>query len=430
MDRILVQPSEIPTDTMFLLTNKNAMIALGYLAQAILGTSTVVDGFSCGPTSPASLSVMLSTGSMYSFQNIDSTAYGTIAADTTDQIVKQGILLGNTTLSCPAPVTPGQSINYLVEIAFGEEDTNAQNVEFYNSANPSSPLTSNINTLRQAVCVLAVKAGASATTGTQTTPAPDAGYTGLYVVTVAYGQTTITGGNIQQLASAPFISPKLPYIISSLQNGGSTYAQDTSGAANTITVALSPALTSYVAGQPIKVKVANTTTSGAAVMNVNGLGNVAIYDTEGNALHAGALKANSTYTFVYDGSHMVLQAPPADTMMASNNLSDLTSITSALAILGFGNSISSSGYQKLGGGALILQWGTTASIAAGSSVAATFTVNFPNNVFAVVATPVGVNTNANPEGFGVAKNLGGITVYNWGSTIAYSSGVSYFAIGN
>jgi hypothetical protein len=312
MDRILVQPSEIPTDTMFLATNKNTMIALGYLAEAILGNGTQVDGFNCTPTTPASLSVLVSTGSIYSLQNVDSVAYGTIGTDTADQIVKQGILLGNTTLSCPAPSTSGQSINYLIQVAFSETDTNAQNIQFYNSANPSEPLTENINTLRKSTAIISAKAGTAATTGTQTTPAPDAGFTSLYSVTVANGQATITSGNITQYSTAPFISPKLSAIASAIQNGLYVFAQDTSGTANTITVALSPALPSYQAGQTIRVKVANTTTNNAGVMNVNGLGNVALYDAGGNPLHPGALLANGIYEFVYDGAHMVLQTPAAD----------------------------------------------------------------------------------------------------------------------
>ena len=40
MDRILVYPGNIPLDTDILNTNRNSMVALGYLAQAILGTGT------------------------------------------------------------------------------------------------------------------------------------------------------------------------------------------------------------------------------------------------------------------------------------------------------------------------------------------------------------------------------------------------------
>ena len=52
------------------------------------------------------------------------------------------------------------------------------------------------NTVRKGAVVVQVKAGASATTGSQVTPAPDSGYVGLYVITVANAQTTITSSNI------------------------------------------------------------------------------------------------------------------------------------------------------------------------------------------------------------------------------------------
>ncbi len=57
MDRILVYPGSIPLDTDMLNTNRNTMVALGYLAQAILGGNTVVDGLVCSPTAPASMTV-------------------------------------------------------------------------------------------------------------------------------------------------------------------------------------------------------------------------------------------------------------------------------------------------------------------------------------------------------------------------------------
>ncbi len=44
MDRNLVYPGAIPLDTDILSLNRNAMVALGFLAQACLGTNTVVDG--------------------------------------------------------------------------------------------------------------------------------------------------------------------------------------------------------------------------------------------------------------------------------------------------------------------------------------------------------------------------------------------------
>ncbi len=82
---------------------------------------------------------------------------------------------------------------------------------YYNANNPAQPYTgpSNSgaaqNTQRLQRVQLQLKAGTPANTGTQTTPAVDSGWVGLYVVTVAYGQTTVTSGNISTYPAAPFV---------------------------------------------------------------------------------------------------------------------------------------------------------------------------------------------------------------------------------
>lgn len=173
------------------------------------------NSLACTPTGPASLDVLVAPGSVYSIQNVDGTAYGSLEADTAHQIMKQGISLDTLTLSCPAPGTTGQSINYLIQAAYQDVDTGSTVLPYFDSDNPdvafNGPDNTGVsqNTVREGQCVVSVKAGVAATTGSQTTPAPTAGYTGLWVVTVANGQTTITSGNISMAGGAPFISEKL-----------------------------------------------------------------------------------------------------------------------------------------------------------------------------------------------------------------------------
>jgi len=212
MDRQLIYPGQIPLETDLLGTNKNMMIALSKMCAAVLGTATQLNGLACAPNIPAALNVIVGNGEIYSLQNIDGTAYSSIAADTTHTILKQGILLDPVTLSCPAPATAGFSINYLVQVAYTDTDTNAVVLPYYNASNPSQAYsgpanagTTN-NTVRKGVCSVSVKAGIAATTGTQVTPAADAGSVGAYVVTVANGQATIVAGNIATVSGAPFIS--------------------------------------------------------------------------------------------------------------------------------------------------------------------------------------------------------------------------------
>ena len=213
MDRVQVFPGAIPLETDLLNTNKNTMVGLAKLAAAMLGTSTQVNGLSVVPTGPASLQVFVNPGEIYQLVNLDGTAYSSLAADTTHQIVKQGILLDQMTLSCPSPATAGFSVNYLIEATYSDIDALPVVLPYYNASNPavaySGPAnvgTTN-NTVRQGKVTLTAKAGTAATTGTQTTPAADAGYVGLYVVTVANGQTQITAPNIAQVAGAPIITP-------------------------------------------------------------------------------------------------------------------------------------------------------------------------------------------------------------------------------
>ena len=215
MDRILAYVDENMLVEDFLNSEKNTMTAIGMALQMILGTGTWVDGLNCTPTSPASLQVLVAQGSIVTFGNIDGTAYGDLGSDTAHQIVKQGIVIGNTTFTIAVPVTSGQSQKYLIQAEFQEVDTGSTVLPYYNSSNPSvawnGPSNSGTsqNTLRKGECVLSLKAGTAATTGTEVAPTPDAGFTGLWVIDVANGATTVVSGNITRYPGAPFIDQKL-----------------------------------------------------------------------------------------------------------------------------------------------------------------------------------------------------------------------------
>lgn len=213
MDRNIVYPGSIPLDTDVLQVQRNVMLALGSLAQATLGTATVADGLACTQQTVPNLTVNVAPGSIVALSTVDATAFGSIAADATDALVKVGYNFATTILSgFAAPGTTGQSINYLVEAAFQESDTTPVILPYFNSANPavafSGPANSGTpqNTQRLQRVNLVVKAGTPATTGTQTTPAPDGGFVGLYVVTVAFAQTSVVTANISRYSAAPLAS--------------------------------------------------------------------------------------------------------------------------------------------------------------------------------------------------------------------------------
>ena len=114
MDRNIVYPGAIPLDTDLLTINRNALIALGYLVQATLGSNTVVDGLACAPTSPASMTVTVGPGSITTLTTIDPLAYGSLPADNTDPLVKMGINTTATSFTLTAPTSSGDAIAYLI----------------------------------------------------------------------------------------------------------------------------------------------------------------------------------------------------------------------------------------------------------------------------------------------------------------------------
>jgi microcystin-dependent protein len=196
---------------------KQRMLDEGFLAQAILGITTQLDGFECTPSDPADLTVNVAGGTIFKYQNVDNTAFGTlpsqIPADTANQVVKYATELDSTPFTITPPVTVGFSRNDLIQINFEEADGDLENIPFWNGTNvngvPNPPNFQNQNVLRIDSVIISVVTGVAATTGTQVTPAPSAGYVGAWVITTANGQTTITSGDIERYPTAPFILEKL-----------------------------------------------------------------------------------------------------------------------------------------------------------------------------------------------------------------------------
>lgn len=310
MDRQFAYPGQIPLETDLLNTNKYAMVGLAKLAAAMLGTATVVNGLACVPTGPASLQVVVNPGEMYSLVATDASAYSSLSADA-HNILKQGISLDPVTLSCPAPATAGQSINYLIQAAYQDQDTGLVTLPYYNASNPSQAWSGPGNsgaqqaTTRKGAVLISAKAGTAAATGSQTTPAPDAGYTGLWVVTVANGQTTITSANISQATNAPILPTDL---LHAMQQSGTIVGVDT-GAANAYAVSYNPAITALTDGMVLwfKVKTANT---GASTLNVNGLGASPLVGAAHSALQGGELVVGGRAQVVWraDISSWVLES--------------------------------------------------------------------------------------------------------------------------
>ena len=209
MDRQIVYSGQVPQTTDLLNTNRQTMIALAKLCADLFGTSTVISGLGCVPTTPASMSVTINPGQIYQLANVDGTPYSALPQDTAHSLLKQGILMDAQSFVLAAPATSGYSQNYLIQAAYLESDVNNVVLPYYNSANPSQAFngpggSGNAQpTTRAGQVSLQLVAGTAASTGTQTTPAVTAGYVGLAVITVANGQSTITNASIAPYPNVP-----------------------------------------------------------------------------------------------------------------------------------------------------------------------------------------------------------------------------------
>jgi hypothetical protein len=224
MDRTIVYPGAIPLDTDLLSAERGAMIAIGYLAQATLGTNVVADGLICSPTSPLSLSVSVGPGSITAFTVVDITGFGSLPAEPAEPLVKMGINANATTLTLAPPTQSGQAITYLIEAAMAEIDSLPVLLPYYNAANPSMPYSGPNNdglaqnTVRTQSVQLQLKAGPPGASGSQSTPIVDAGWVGLYTIVVTAGQTEISINDIVTLPTAPFVQWKLPQLTPGTHN--------------------------------------------------------------------------------------------------------------------------------------------------------------------------------------------------------------------
>ena len=102
------------------------------------------------------------------------------------------------------------------------------------------------------------------------------------------------------------------------------YVVDT-GPANALAVTMPITLASYAAGICLRVKILNSNT-GAATINVDGLGAVAIKRADGSSLLGAELLAGSVVDLTYDGT--VFRLPPVIVALTAG---DIATITAGLA---------------------------------------------------------------------------------------------------
>ncbi len=214
MDRVIAYPGQVPAVEDFLQAQKNQVVGLGRLIDAIMGASSVVAaGFAASIDGSGNLSI--GPGSLSASQTLDAVAYGVLGADGTS-LSKQGIT--NTTTVLPlggyAPGTAGQAVNILIEASLGDADADAIVLAYYNTNAPATPYNGPAGagtsqpTRRLTVPSFAAVAGTAASAGTQATPAAAPGTVPLYIVTLGYGSAPAVA--VHPLA--PFLPFTLPQL--------------------------------------------------------------------------------------------------------------------------------------------------------------------------------------------------------------------------
>jgi hypothetical protein len=109
------------------------------------------------------------------------------------------------------------------------------------------------------------------------------------------------------------------------QKAAEVYAASSAGS-DTYAVTLSPAPSAYTTGMMVRFK-ADVANTGAATLNVNGLGAVAIKLQNGDDPSDGDIPANSYPEVIYNGTNFTLLTPPQGPMVAAGVVSDLSTST-------------------------------------------------------------------------------------------------------
>ena len=100
------------------------------------------------------------------------------------------------------------------------------------------------------------------------------------------------------------LSSDLFQLLKAVRNGRVIYGVDT-GSANVVSIALDPPLDVYQPGLTMRVLIAVSNT-GAASLNINGIGSQPIVHSDGSQLGAGDILAGQVATMIYDGAHFQL----------------------------------------------------------------------------------------------------------------------------
>jgi len=191
------------------------------------------------------------------------------------------------------------------------------------SASPSAT----ISNVAKLVAVAGTPGGAAPTNGDiETSIGASNPFIRLANVEVVSGATSIVTAKITDTRVAVTYSPN----VAGYQSGSQIYAAD-AGANDTYVITLSPVPTTYTTGMVIHFK-ANTVNTGAATLNVNGLGAKTIKKSYNLDLDNSDIKANQLVSVIYDGTNFQLLSQTTNyiSLLKANSGTDTTSSAALL----------------------------------------------------------------------------------------------------
>jgi len=213
MDRQVVYPGSIPLDTDLLQMQRNVMVAVGVLAQCVLGAGVVADGLPCVPAA-AGYGVVVGPGSLSALSSVDVQPFGSLPADAS-ALVKVAYNSSNTVLPFHGPADGDHALCWLIQASIAEFDAGPVALPYYNAANPAVPWSGPLNngaaqnTQRVVRVALSAKPGNPQGIGDRFPPLADAGWVGLYSVMTYFDRAT-QAVDIAILPGGPFVPFKLP----------------------------------------------------------------------------------------------------------------------------------------------------------------------------------------------------------------------------